>query len=146
MTLPLHALHRRLYLANAAVLLVHQMDAAYWHEWTLFGMPGGLAVYLLLNLPIALVVLAGYGAVVAHRPAAVPLSALLVLSGLFAGGFHAFHLARGDAAFRALVSLLLLAAAVILSLAQGACLAALRGARTSPSAGHGGGRRRDGGA
>jgi hypothetical protein len=126
-TLPLDVLHGRPYLANATVLLVHQMDAAYWHEWRLFGMPGGLALYLLLNLPIAFVVLAGYGAVAARRPAAVPLSAFLVLSGLFAGAFHAFHLARGDPAFRAPVSLLLLAAAVILSLAQGACLATLRG-------------------
>ena len=122
-------LHERLYLANAAVLLVHQMDAAYWHEWTLFGMPGGLALYLALNVPIALAVLAGYGAVAAQRPAAVPLSALLVLGGLFAGGFHAFHLARGDPAFRAPASLLLLAGAVILSLGQGACLVALRRAR-----------------
>jgi hypothetical protein len=129
-------LHERLYLANAAVLLVHQMDAAYWHEWTLFGMPGGLALYLALNVPIALAVLAGYGAVAAQRPTAVPLSALLVLGGLFAGGFHAFHLARGDPAFRAAASLLLLAGAVILSLGQGACLVALRRAR----------RRRDGGA
>lgn len=100
-----NTLHERLYLANAAVLLVHQMDAAYQHEWTLFGMPGGLALYLALNVPIALAVLAGYGAVAANRPAAVPLSALLVLSGLFAGAFHAFHLARGDPAFRAPASL-----------------------------------------
>jgi hypothetical protein len=35
------ALLRRVYLANAAVLLVHQMDAAYWHEWVLFRMLGG---------------------------------------------------------------------------------------------------------
>ena len=129
MTGSARVLHERLYLANAAVLLVHQMDAAYQHEWTLFGMPGGLALYLALNVPIALAVLAGYGAVAAQRPAAVPLSALLVLGGLFAGGFHAFHLARGDPAFRAPASLLLLAGAVILSLGQGACLVALRRAR-----------------
>jgi hypothetical protein len=127
-------LHERLYLANGAVLLVHQMDAAHQHEWTLFGMPGGLALYLALNVPIALAVLAGYGAVAANRPAAVPLSALLVLSGLFAGGFHAFHLARGDPAFRVPASLLLLTGATILSLAQGACLVALRRARSSPAA------------
>jgi hypothetical protein len=140
-TAPVHGRHERLYLANATVLLVHQMDAAYWHEWTLFGMPGGLALYLVLNLPIALAVLAGYGALVARRPAAGPFSALLVLAGLFAGVFHAVHLWRGDPAFQAPVSLLLLAATVILSLAQGACLLALRrvtsaaGSRTAASRG-----------
>lgn len=134
MTGPVHERHERLYLANAAVLLVHQMDAAYWHEWTLFGMPGGLGLYLVLNLPIALAVLAGYGAVLARRPAAGPFSAFLVVSGLFAGAFHAAHLVRGDAAFRAPVSLLLLAATVMLSLAQGACLLALRRARSAGGA------------
>jgi hypothetical protein len=131
---PAHDRHERLYLANAAVLLVHQMDAAYWHEWTLFGMPGGLGLYLLLNLPIALAVLAGYGALAARRPAAGLFSASLVLCGLFAGAFHAAHLLGGDPAFRAPVSLLLLAATVILSLGQGACLLALRRARSAGGA------------
>jgi membrane associated rhomboid family serine protease len=84
---------RRLYLANAAVLLVHQMDAAYWHEWTLFRLPGGLALYLVLNVPIALAIVAGYGAIVAGRTSAVAYAWLVAASGLFAAGFHAWHLA-----------------------------------------------------
>jgi hypothetical protein len=121
-----HTLHERLYLANATILLVHQMDAAYWHEWNLFGMPGGLSLYLVLNIPIALLVLIGYGAITARRPPAVLLSWLLVGSGLFAAGFHMFHLRRGNAAFRAPVSLILLMDTLLLSLAQAACLLALR--------------------
>ncbi len=27
-------------LLNVTVLLVHQIDAAYWHEWELFRIPG----------------------------------------------------------------------------------------------------------
>lgn len=115
-------LHERLYLANAAVLLVHQMDAAYWHEWTLFGMPGGLGLYLALNVPIALLVLAGYGALTARRPAAFPLSWCVAASGLFAAGFHAYHLWRGDAAFRAPISLALLVDTALLSAAQAVLL------------------------
>jgi hypothetical protein len=115
-------LHERLYLANAAVLLVHQMDAAYWHEWALFGMPGGLALYLALNVPIALVVLAGYGAVAARRRSAVPFSWCLAAAGLFAAGFHAFHLWRGHPAFRAPVSLALLAGTALLSVVQAVVL------------------------
>jgi hypothetical protein len=113
---------RRLYLINAAVLLVHQMDAAYWHEWELFRMPGGLALYLALNLPIALAMLAGYGAVAAGRASAVAYAWVVAGSGLFAAGFHAWHLAGGDPAFQAPVSLALLADTAVLSLAQAALL------------------------
>jgi 4-amino-4-deoxy-L-arabinose transferase-like glycosyltransferase len=112
----------RLYLANATVLLVHQMDAAYWHEWRLFRMPGGLAVYLVLNLPIALVVLAGYGAVAARRPSATAYSWVLAAAGSFAAAFHAAYLLGGDPAFRAPVSLALLVDTALLSLAQAVLL------------------------
>ena len=113
---------RRLYLANAAVLLVHQMDAAYWHEWTLFRMPGGIDLYLVLNVPITLAILSGYGAVTAGRASALAYAWLVAASGLFASGFHAWHLAGGDPAFRALASLALLADTALLSAAQAALL------------------------
>jgi hypothetical protein len=119
----------RLYLANASVLLVHQMDAAYWNEWTLFALPGGLALYLVLNVPIALALLLGYGAVAARRPSAVGYSWLLVASGLFAAGFHAVHLWRGDPAFRAPVSLALLADTLLLSVLQAGLLVRLHRGR-----------------
>ena len=108
----------KLYLANAAVLLVHQMDAAFWHEWTLFHLPGALAGYLLLNLPICAIVLYGYGTVVARRPTAVRFSWLLTASGLFAVAFHSWYLAGGDPAFRTTISLALLAATLLLSVLQ----------------------------
>lgn len=118
------------YLANAAVLLVHQMDAAYWHEWTLFHLPGDLPFFLILNVPIALMVLSGYGAVAAQRASAVTYSWILVACGLFAATFHAVYLAVGDLAFRAPVSLMLLASTLLLSFAQGALLLRDRRARS----------------
>ncbi|MCZ8205296.1 DUF6713 family protein [Gemmatimonas sp.] len=112
----------RLYLANAVVLIVHQMDAAYWQEWQLFHLPGGLALYLVLNIPLVLLVLAGYGAVVARRPSAVAYSWGLVAAGLFAVTFHAAYLLAGHAAFRAPASLALLADTALLSGAQAVLL------------------------
>ena len=108
----------RLYLANAVVLLVHQMDAAYWQEWQLFHLPGSLALYLVLNIPLVLLVLAGYGAIVARRPSAVAYSWGLAAAGLFAVVFHAAHLLAGDTAFRTPASLALLADTALLSGAQ----------------------------
>ncbi|MCE2901463.1 MAG: DUF6713 family protein [Gemmatimonas sp.] len=112
----------RLYLANAVVLLVHQMDAAYWQEWQLFHLPGGLSLFLALNVPIVLLVLAGYGAIVARRPSAVAYSWGLVAAGLFAVMFHTAYLLAGHTAFRAPASLALLADTALLSGAQAVLL------------------------
>ena len=38
-----------LYLLNAAVLITHEIDSAYWHEWDLFGIPGGIQFFLVLK-------------------------------------------------------------------------------------------------
>ncbi len=43
---------RWIFLANATVLITHQIDAAYWHEWDLFRIPGWNQVNLILNIPI----------------------------------------------------------------------------------------------
>jgi hypothetical protein len=43
-----------LYLVNATILITHQIDAAYWHEWELFKMPGGIQLNLLLNIPLVM--------------------------------------------------------------------------------------------
>ena len=107
------SLHRSVYLANATVLLAHQVDAAYWQEWRLFGLPGGVQLFVLLNLPILLAVLVGaerLGSPVGHR-----ISGLLAASGVFAAVFHGGHLVAGDEAFRTPVSLLLLALTAVLS-------------------------------
>ena len=116
------ATHRLLYLANATVLLAHQVDAAHWQEWTLFHLPGGIQVFVLLNLPIVLAVLLGVEALGTRRGRTV--SWLLAASGAFAAVFHGLHLAGGDQAFRTPVSVALLVLTAGLSALQMACLRA----------------------
>lgn len=119
-------MHDTLFLANATVLLTHQIDAAYWHEWRLFALPGGIGLFLILNLPIVFAVLYGAYALGGGQRPASGLSWFLVAGGLFAAGFHSFHLLRGDVAFNVLVSLVLLALTLVFSLMQGASLVALQ--------------------
>jgi hypothetical protein len=107
-----------LFFANAIVLLAHQIDAAFWHEWVLFGLPGGIQFFLLLNLPIIALVLYGQRCLALGRPSGKAFSWALAASGLFAAVFHGFHLLRGDEAFRLPFSLALLVATFVLSLAQ----------------------------
>ena len=107
-----------LFFANAIVLLAHQIDAAFWHEWVLFGLPGGIQFFLLLNLPIIALVLYGQRCLALGRPSGKAFSWALAASGLFAAVFPGFHLLRGDEAFRLPFSLALLVATFVLSLAQ----------------------------
>jgi len=111
-----------LYLANGTVLLTHQIDAAYWHEWDLFGLPGGAPLFMLTNLPIVFLVLYGSRALALGRTSGVLLSWALVAAGLLAVGLHSFFLLRGHEEFGVPVSLGLLAATLLLSLAQAVLL------------------------
>ena len=107
-----------LYLANATVLILHQIDAAYWHEWELFKIPGGNQVNLILNLPIVILILYGHQALAQGRIAGLRLYWLLASAGLFTVSIHSYFLIQGSEAFRQPVSVGILAAALLLSLAQ----------------------------
>lgn len=50
----------RLYLITLNLLIIHQIDAAYWNEWDMFLLPGGIQVYLLFNIVVIPVVIVGY--------------------------------------------------------------------------------------
>ena len=123
-----------LYLANATVLLTHQIDAAYWHEWELFGLPGGAPLFVLTNVPMVFLVLWGARALALGRTAGIAMSWALVASGAVAIGLHGFFLLRGYDAFRAPVSLGLLAATLALSCAQALALATRSRESAAPSA------------
>ena len=49
-----------LYLLNCALLFSHEIDSAYWQEWDLFGLPGGIQLFLVLNLLLLVVALYGF--------------------------------------------------------------------------------------
>ena len=115
-----------LYLANATVLLTHQIDAAYWHEWELFGVPGGAPVFMLTNLPIVFAVLWGARALALGRMGGLVMSWALVASGAIAIGLHGYFLLQGHEEFRTPVSLGLLGATLVLSSAQALALTARR--------------------
>jgi len=113
---------RWLYLLNASVLITHEIDSAYWHEWKLFGMPGGIQLFLVLNLFLVLMVLYGLQALALDRVAGIVVSWVLVAGGLFAALVHGYFILSGDVAFRLPVSVFLLAATCVFSVVQAAAL------------------------
>jgi hypothetical protein len=108
----------RLYLLNAAVLVTHEIDSAYWHEWELFGIPGGIQLFLLLNLLLILLIFYGHQALLTGRRAGLVLSWALAAGGIFAAAIHSVFLVHGSQAFLTPVSLALLAATLVLSVLQ----------------------------
>ena len=111
-----------LFLLNATILLVHQIDAAYWHEWDLFHIPGGNQVNLLLNLPIVALVLFAHRETARESARARSAHALLASLGLLTVALHATFFALGHPQFLQPVSLALLVGTGAVSIAQLACL------------------------
>jgi hypothetical protein len=107
-----------LYLANTLVLIVHEIDSAYWKEWELFHLPGREPGFLLLHFPLLFPVL--YGLVLVDRGAFAGLILSLILcgGGLFAFSIHTYFIRRGHPEFKTPVSRGILWATLLLSLVQ----------------------------
>jgi uncharacterized protein DUF6713 len=107
-----------IYLCNAVVLIMHEIDSAYWKEWELFRLPGGIAGFLLLHAPLLLVLLYGLVMVREQSFPGLLFSLALGLGGVFAFSIHLFFIARGRHEFRTPVSLSILSVMLVVSILQ----------------------------
>jgi hypothetical protein len=105
-------------LANATVLLVHQIDAAFWHEWELFRIPGGNQVNLALNLPIVALVLYAVTRAAVDSPTGLRWAGLIAGLGLLTVVIHAGFFLAGHEQFLQPMSIALLVATGVLSTLQ----------------------------
>jgi hypothetical protein len=114
-----------LYLVNAVLLIIHEIDSAYWKEWELFRLPGGITGFLLLHFPLLFVVL--YGLVLVSEQTAAGSIVSLALSGggMFAFGIHMYFIKKGRMEFNTPTSRFILTAMLIVSIIQGAVTLAL---------------------
>ena len=101
------------------MLFTHEIDSAYWHEWELFRLPGGIQVFVLVHIPLIIIFLVGFKRVILNETGAYLYSLVTAGLGVFAFIIHATFLALGYAQFRTPVSLALLACILIVSLLQG---------------------------
>jgi Family of unknown function (DUF6713) len=122
-------LDARLYVLNAAILSTHEVDSGYWREWELFGVPGGLQLFLLLNLLAFLLLLVGLLRLARGARSGHWFALGVASAGLFAFAAHGYFLLGGEPRFRTTVSLALLAATAAVSLLQ--ARAAVRGIRSA---------------
>ncbi len=108
-----------LYVWTATLLVAHQIDSAYWQEWNLFGMPGGIQPFVLINVALILPFL--YGLVRLVKTPRVGARFALVLAAVGVGAFaiHTWFFVLGRPEFRVPVSIAVLTAALATSLALG---------------------------
>ena len=106
------------YLVNAVFLINHEVDSAYWKEWNLMGIPGGITFFLLLHFPLFFLVI--YGAVLLDRGASSGLiySLALGLVGIIAFSLHTYFIKKGRDEFKTPMSQFILISTLIISIAQ----------------------------
>jgi hypothetical protein len=108
----------KLYLINLALLATHEIDSAFWHEWKLFGLPGGIDLFLILNLVLLLLFLYGFEKVVKWEKGAAAFSYLLALSGIFAFVIHSIFILVGNPEFTSAISFATLLLTFVISITQ----------------------------
>jgi hypothetical protein len=114
----MHDLLVWLYLANAVLLIDHEIDSAYWKEWDLFGIPGGITGFLLIHIPLLGAVLYGLVLIVRNAAPGAFFSFALCFGGIFAFSIHTYFLKKGRPEFNKPLSKLILAATLVVSIAQ----------------------------
>ena len=107
-----------IYLVNAVLLILHEMDSAYWKEWELFKLPGGITGFLIIHFPLLFFFL--YGLILVHNHSFIGLifSFILGISGLFAFVIHMIFIKKGREEFKTFISLAILSSTLILSAVQ----------------------------
>lgn len=108
-----------LYIANVSLLATHQVDAAFWEEWDTFRLPIGIEGFLVFNAVVLIPLLYGLTAFARHGAQAARWSYLAAGLGLFTFSIHAVILVLGNDDFRSTISIGLLIAILLVSVAQG---------------------------
>ena len=108
-----------LYLLNFALLFTHEIDSAYWKELELFGIPGRIQLFLILNFLLLLVALIGFRQVLLGERYGNLFSLFLAASGILAFSIHSYFILMGYIEFTLPASLVLLVLILLVSLVQG---------------------------
>ena len=116
--MPVKELLVLVYLINAVFIINHEIESAYWKEWNLFKLKGGITGFLLFHFPIIFLVLYGLIWLAEGKWMGYVMSFLLSAGGIFAFVIHSYFLRKGGKEFRFLISRIILFTTLVLSAAQ----------------------------
>ena len=103
----------RWYTATLLSLLMHQIDAAYWHEWDMFKVPGGIQGFLVFNVLAVWLLLRGYRHVVTRATGARAYAVFCGCLGILTALLHAGFAFTGHTQFGLPASILAIAACLV---------------------------------
>jgi len=95
------------------LLIIHQIDAAYWQEWEMFLIPGGIQGFLVFNIVIIPIVLFGYKSVIVNDNRACKYSYFCAALGIFTFIAHLFFILLNYSQFTLPLSILIIVLCLI---------------------------------
>lgn len=107
-----------LYMANSVLLINHEIDSAYWNEWKLFKLPGGITLFLLIHIPLLFAILYGLILVYENTFSGLIFSLVLSSAGIFAFTIHMYFIKKGHDEFKTPVSISILIGTLLVSIVQ----------------------------
>jgi len=106
------------YILNSTLLIVHEIDSAYWREWELFRLPGEIAGFLAIHLLLVGLIMYGLIEVFLGSSIGYYINGIVALSGVFAFSIHTYFIRQGNQQFKTTASQMLLYAILASSLMQ----------------------------
>ena len=94
-------------------MILHQIYAAFWHEWDMFRVPGGVQGFLVFNLVAVGALLHGYRQVVLAMPSARAYARLCGIVGVGTAAIHVAFATAGREEFHFPLSIAALAACLV---------------------------------
>ena len=94
-----------LYIWTLALGTVHVIDSAYWHEWEVLRLPGGIELFLIESLILAIPFFFGLSRLARRAPSGPVFGIVLSAVSIAGFGLHAYLLLRGGTEFRTAASI-----------------------------------------
>jgi len=104
------------YFATLSVLIFHQIDAAYWKEWEMFNLPGGIQGFLVFNIIAVSVLLNGFMHVISNTARAKMYSYLCAGLGIITFLIHCGFVITGYDQFSLPLSMVIIGLCFIFGL------------------------------
>ena len=84
------------FIINATLLILHEIESAYWKEWEILKLPGGITGFIVIHIPVLLLMLYGLVEVEKRSAAGNILSLVFGIVGLFPFVVHMLLVKKND--------------------------------------------------